>query len=443
MKKNFIAKYGIFLLLVTTLAACDGLKSKTIASQENNISQEYTCPMHPQIIQDKPGTCPICGMDLVLRHVPGTETTIDSGLAHLLKPVNQQVVSTISSIRPENTSKILTSKVQGTITYDTRSQVSVSSRVGGRIERLLIKYNYQPVRKGQLIMEIYSPDLAAAQRELLMISQTDKGSGMLQRAKQRLSLLGMQNEQINSILKSGKIFYRIPVYSNATGYILEKSVSENPLNSIGAGSLLSSSAGDEMGMGGQTSSPSAGTSGATSPVLLREGQYVQAGQMLFTIYNQNNLIADFALPPSLAARIKKGQKLLFYRSAEPATIYTGSIGLIQPTLSAGSDFVTGRVYLKDKSLEIGQLVTADISILSCGWWLPQKTVLSLGDKSVVFKKEEEIFIPVEIKTIMMAEGWVLIDGDIGNWEVASNAAFLVDSESFIKVVSENQLKNKK
>ena len=288
-------------------------------------------------------------------------------------------------------------------------------------------------------MEIYSPDLAAAQRELLFIYQTDKNSDMMKRAKQRLRLLGMQENQITNILSSGKILYRIPVYSNANGYILEKSLPENSVPS-GSGFLPSTSGTDEMGMGVQTSSGSASSAGSSSPVLLREGQYVQAGQTLFTIYDQNNLIAEFALNATLASRIKKGQKLIFHRSVDKSTLYTGAIGLINPTLNAGSSFTTARVYLKDKNLEPGQLVTAEIPILSRGWWLPQKSVLSLGSRSVIFKKREEVFIPVEIKTLLISDGWVLVEGDVGDWDVASNASFLVDSESFIKAISENQIK---
>ena len=444
MKKNYIVKCCLYLGLVLFFAACDTLESKKISKQESAITQEYTCPMHPQIIQDKPGTCPICGMELVPRHVPGTETPIDSGLAHLLKPVNEQVVSTISTIKPEYTAKILTSNVQGMITYDSRSQVSLSSRVGGRIERLLIKYNYQPVKKGQLILEIYSPDLAAAQRELLFIYQTDKNSDMLQRAKQRLRLLGMQEHQISHVLNSGKILYRIPVYSNASGYILEKSITSNPLpGGTGGGQNQASSLADEMGMGGsggQSSPGSSGAAGSPTPVLLREGQYVQAGQTLFTIYNQNNLVADFALNASLASRIKKGQKLIFHRTVDKSTLFTGTIGLINPALNSGSSFTSARVYLKDKDLEPGQLITAEIPLFSRGWWLPQKSVLSLGSRSIVFKKRQEVFIPVEVKTLLISEGWVLVEGDVGDWDVASNASFMVDSESFIKTISGNEIK---
>ena len=121
---------------------------------------------------------------------PGA-VNIDSDLSHLLKPSNEQVVSSLPVIKAEYGTKIFTEEAQGIISYDTRSQNSISSRVSGRIERLLIRYNYQPVSKGQLIMEVYSPDLAAAQQELLFLQRSETDQTLVERAKQRLMLLGM------------------------------------------------------------------------------------------------------------------------------------------------------------------------------------------------------------------------------------------------------------
>ena len=448
MKSKYIVRLSLILLL--GVAVVIGCKSKStekeLVDHEHNQPQTYTCPMHPQIVSNKPGTCPICGMDLVPKNSISNETGVDSSLTHLLKPVNEQVVATMPTIKPDAGTRIFSMQFQGSITYDIRNQTSIASRVSGRIERLLIKYNYQPVRRGQLIMEIYSPDLAAAQRELLFIYHADKTDNMLQKAKQKLLLLGMQAAQIQQVLKTGKVIYRVPVYSNASGYILEKSasaISSSPNTGMFA-STPAAGGGDGMGAmnGGANSSPSAiaTTSGTnTTPVLIREGQYVGAGQALFTIYNNNSLVAEFAFTPSLAPQIKKGQKLIFYKTADPEAIYTGSIGLIQPTFRSGSNFIVARVYLKDTKFQIGQLVTANIPIVNRGWWVPQSAVLVLGNKSVVFKKENNVFVPKPVQTKMTANGLVLIADNIGGWDIAKNASYLVDSESFIRTSSVNQI----
>lgn len=446
MKKNYIAKLCAFVFVCAFLfASCNKTadnKNKA-AHEEHNPNQKYTCPMHPQVVLDKPGDCPICGMELVPKHTPGTETAIDSDLKDLLRPVNEQVVSNVSTIKPESGTKIFSVQVQGSIAYDTRDQTSIASRVSGRVEHLLIKYNYQPVKKAQLIMEIYSPDLAAAQRELLFIYQSDKNDNMMQKAKERLLLLGMQQGQIQQILKTGKILYRIPVYSNASGYILDKSAVR--ITSAASTGISTPAADDGMGsMGSDGSTPSSSNNVSTasaSPILIREGQYVGAGESLFTIYTNKNLIAEFALDPSAASQIKKGQKLVFHESSDKQKVYTGTIGLIQPVFKTGSNFTQVRVYLNNNQFQIGKLVTATIPIVNKGWWVPQSAVLNLGNKSVIFKKEQDVFIPKEIKTKMTTSGMVLIEQDISDWNIASNAAYMVDSESFIKTASENKSKN--
>ncbi|WP_163399463.1 efflux RND transporter periplasmic adaptor subunit [Flavobacterium fluviatile] len=446
MKKNSIAKLVALLFVsILLLTACNKkTEHNNKPSHQHVTNQEYTCPMHPEVIQDKPGSCPICGMELVPRHTPGTETAIDSSLKHLLKPVNEQVVSNISVIKPQGGTKIFSLQVQGIITYDTREQTSISSRVSGRIERLLIKYNYQPVKKGQLIMEIYSPDLAAAQRELLFIYQSDANNPMLQKAKERLSLLGMQQKQIQQVLKTGKISYRIPVYSNATGYILDNTAAGNSSTAAPAASpqsIVSDDGMGAMGSSGNAASNSSASSPAVSAIMLREGQYIGAGQSLFTIYTNKNLIAEFAFDPSVSPQIKKGQKLMFYEPSDKQNVYTGIIGLIQPVFKEGSNFTIARIYLQDNKFQTGKLVTAAVPIVSKGWWLPQSAVLNLGNKSIVFKKEKDVFVPREVKTKNNADGMVLIDQDISDWGIASNAAYMIDSESFIKIASENKLKN--
>lgn len=367
------------------------------------------------------------------------EMTIDSSIASLAKPVNAQVVSTIPVITPESGSRIFSAEIKGQITYDTRNQTSISSRVAGRIEKLYIKYNYQPVKQGQLIMEIYSPDLAAAQRELLFIARSGNDDNMLSKAKQRLSLLGMQPNQINQILKNGNILYRVPVYSNATGYILEKQVatlSNAPTSTTN--SATSTDGMDNMGAAASSSISSA-PSIQTTPVMVREGQYVGAGQSLFTIYRTGSIVAEFALKPELASQVKRGQKLIFNTIANAEKVYTGNIGLIQPIVRSRENFTLARVYISNKDLLPGQLVSANIPVVyKGGWWLPRKAVWQSGNKSIVFKKQGDVFVPMQVETSVEAEGMVMVTTAIGDWQVAGNASYLVDSESFIKTTDQQK-----
>lgn len=434
-------------MLMVVLLVVFSCKDKTTTNNTDTTHKhenatKYTCPMHPQIIRDEPGQCPICGMDLVPMS-RSNELAVDSSLFPLLKPVNEQVISTMPTITADDATRILSVPVQGIVSYDTRKQVSLSSRVAGRIERMYIKYNYQPVSKGQLIMEIYSPDLAAAQRELIYISRNDNNPSLLQKARQRLSLLGMQSSQIAQVEKTGKPLYRVPVFSTVSGYIIEKTLSATASNTTAAMPPSTTSSSD--GMGGMNSQGSVVTSVSQQPtfnqssILIREGQYVGAGETVFTIYQANNMIAEFSFTPALAAELKRGQKLVYNPVSNPSDVRVGVIGLIEPVQKNGQSFTVARVYLSGTDLQAGQLLTANIPVVKTGVsWLPESAVLQLGSKSVVFKKENNVFIPKEVQAGIRTQGLVQILSDISDWQVAKNASFLVDSESFIKLNSNTE-----
>ena len=365
--------------------------------------------------------------------------TVDSTLKALVKPSNELVVGKATLIKASHETKILMAEVQGIVNYDLRSETSVASRIAGRLEKLWIKYNYQPVRKGQLLFEIYAPDLAAAQQELIYLSQSEGDQALLERAKQRLMLLGMTAQSIQAVLRSKKVNYRIPVYSPADGFILEKSaVSGGPAAASTSMAPNSSAGGDGMsGMSGGSSSASAAPAPAkieSTPVLLREGQYVSAGEALFTIYKSNQLLAEFMLKPDLAALVSKGTKLAFFKTVDRAgTFQTAAIGMIQPTIKAGENFTLARVYLSEQGFKAGEILTAKIPVLvPRSYWLPASAVLTMGNKSIVFKKEGAVMVAVAIQTGLRMNDMVQVKSDVADWQLAKNAAYLVDSESFVK-----------
>lgn len=356
----------------------------------------------------------------------------DTALAPLLKPVNEQVIAQIPTIRPGKLDQPITRTLQGVAVYDTRSETGIASRVAGRIEKLYIKYNYQPVKKGQLIMEIYSPELVAAQRELLFIAAGNDDPALLNAAKQRLLLLGMTAQQLEQVLRSRQPAYRVAVYSNAGGYIIDKAAKAAATTNVAA----APASGDDMGgmnaapQGLSLSQPS--SSAAGTPVMLREGQYVSAGENLFTIYKADKLVGEFAVASSIAAEIRKGEPLSLQSLADSSNTIPATIGLIQPVFRNGENFMLLRVYLQGQPFKAGELLKARISQQTgTGVWLPAAAVLQLGNRNVVFKKEGRVYRPVSIHTGMKAGGYIQVPDSTVDWDVAANASYLVDSESFI------------
>lgn len=428
MNKNYISKLlvGLFVLLV----GCTD-SSETTHSHEKS----YTCPMHPHIVQTEPGACPICGMVLVERS-GHDETAVDSSLLPLLKATNAQVVSQTPTIQAERGARILTLPAQGRVAFDNRQQIGVSSRVGGRVEKVAIKYNYQPVRKGQLLFEIYSPELVSAQRELIYLSQNNGDAALIQGARQKLLLLGMQPSQIDQVMKAGKPEYRVSVYSPVGGFIVDRSA----LSVSDAEPFMSSpKSAESNGMSGMgsaasaTSSPVVTDRGQKSSVVVREGQYVAAGESVFTIYKQESLLAEFYLDPVLGREVKRGKKILYRSVARPREVLIANVGLVEPVQRGGEKFGIARVYLQGSNLHPGELLRADVAVvIEQGWWLPQSAVVNVGQKSVVFKKEGAVFIPREVQAGISADGVVQIVEDISTWQVAATASFMVDSESFIR-----------
>src|SRR5690606_23029156 len=114
-------------------------------------------------------------------------------------------------------------------------------------------------------------------------------------------------------------------------------------------------------------------------------------------------------------------------------------GLVEPTQRNGQNFTIARMYLSNTNLQPGQLVTANIPVVKIGAsWLPAKAVLQLGQQSVVFKKEGAVFIPTKIKTGIRVNELVEVLDRISGWQIAKNANFLVDSESFIRLQTTNE-----
>jgi hypothetical protein len=326
--------------------------------------------------------------------------SMDSAVAVEIRAINGQLSSSVKTILPETGNRIFSVQLDGVIAYDQRKQQTISSRVGGRVEKLYIRYNYQPVRRGQMIMRIYSPDLAAAQQELIMLGKSDN-AGLMQKAEQRLQLLGMSASEISKVVKTGRVVYSIPVYSNFEGYVAEA-------GNMAEGKVIS------------------------NDISVREGQYITAGQSLFNVYGGEDLVAEFSVNPKLSSYIAKGQNVLFYPATNKDAIITGTVGLVEPVIRNGESFGVVRIYMKAGDFKPGQVVRGNVPVVvKGGWWLPAAAVLRKGQRSIVFRKTGDHFQPHEVDVKVSVGEQVNISSDIGDWEVANNAAFLSDSDSFL------------
>lgn len=421
MRTNMLPVHSIVILLMVLVLAC---KTKETARHDT-----YTCPMHPTVVSDRPGTCPVCGMDLVRKAREGEEVKITEELAQRTKSPNEVVIAAIKTVRAEHKALPVSLTVQGIVTYDTRYTYNIPARIGGRLEKVYIKYAYQPVRKGQKIAEIYSPELLTAQRELLYMVQHDAANtSLIESAKNKLYLLGASQQQIDNLIKQQNLSNTFTIYSPYDGYV----VSENnaptttPATSAGAAGGM----GDAMGSAPVASNinSSAGNSGSS---LIREGAYISTGATLFKVVNTSALRIELDLPVQDTDLIKKGDAIeldLGNTGKQKATI-----DFVQPFFNQQENFLKVRVYLKNTVLQVGQLVKATIFIEAGeAIWLPKEAVLDLGLQKVVFIKERGAFKPQQVTTGISADNLVMVKGISSSDEIAANAQYLVDSESFIK-----------
>ena len=365
----------------------------------------WSCAMHPQIMRAEAGDCPICGMDLI-----SLETPTDGLSADQFKlTANAMALANIeTSIVGFGKNDLNAIKLSGKITENEEANIVQVSYFSGRIETLNISFTGEEVFKGQLLATIYSPELYAAQQELITaLSLKSTQPEIYKAVRTKLKLWKLSEIQIKQIETLGKVQQFFPIYATVSGTVSEK--------------------------------------------LVAQGEVVKKGQPLFKIINLNTVWANFDVYENQINRFKKGQEIAVTANAYPNKIYKGKVDFIGPILNSNTRTVTLRVVLTNKKgmFKPGMFVEGEIKTINSKTTeviaIPSSAVLWTGKRSVVYLKtniNESVF---EIREITLGNKnrstYEVLSGLNTGDEIVTNGTFTVDAAAQLQ--GKKSMMNKK
>lgn len=415
----------VLSLIITVFSSC---KNKERDDHKEHIQQEevtYTCPMHPQVLSGQPGKCPICKMNL--------EPMADETLVQTASP-NKQVLSRQATLKLQSGSNEKSIKAQGFIDIDPNRNHSVSSRFGGRIEKLYVKFGLQYIKRGEKIIDLYSPELQTIQEEHLFLSRSKAENFLFEKSRERLRLLGITEDQITQLEKNGIVSSTVSVFSPSDGYVF--------FNEKSTGGIMPSESTSAMnGMGTKTTVEKGNVVSPTS-LQIREGTYVNAGQTLFSVNDLQQVWALVSLPGSQLSQINQNESVEIISENNSSKILKGEISLIEQTFEENNQrFARVRIELPnaDKSLKINSLINARFSLSNNKkLQVPTSAVYRTGLNSYVWVKTGKtksgtgIF---QLRKVIARESnngmAFILNGLSPDEEIAKEAGFMTDSETFL------------
>ncbi len=314
MRRNKqIALLFSVMLLSASLMLLPSCNKNSNQAEMAGPDEYYTCSMDPQVIENKAGNCPICHMKLI----KVKKNNLKAGQIKLSAQQIKLANITFDTLRVQVLAKEIT--LTGKVTVDQNLSDAVSARVQGRIEKLAVKNVGDYISKGQLLYEIYSEELNAAQQEyILSFQKSTPSEGFGEAAKNKLLLYGMSESQINQLKASKQLLQAFPIYATADGFVSEISVAE--------------------------------------------GNYVSTGTTLFRFASLNSLWVEAQVYLPYLPYLKTGTEANFSIPAASETLFSGKVIFIDPQVESPERFVLARFQITNPSQQVKPGMLANITL---------------------------------------------------------------------------------
>lgn len=391
---SIILILGAALLISSCSKSPSPHAGHTDSTAVNQPGDYYTCSMHPQVHMDKPGQCPICGMDLV--KASNSKKTDMSG-SEAMVPLNErdQVLANVSTMKVAYEMVEHAVRAYGNLEIADPNKTLISARFNGRIEKLYVNAVGAHVNSGDPLFDIYSLDIVQAANEYI---QTTKSGSSAQSnivlMKSKLHLLGLTEKQIQELESSGSAPLVMTYYSPASGVVIDKKIVT--------------------------------------------GSYVSEGTTLYEISDISTLWNIAEVYESDAGNIVVGENAKFTTATYPNKTFAGTVSLIYPVVNAQARTVKVRIVVNNASGKLRpNMYTETMFRLMRGRALtvPVGAVLVTGKRNLVYIKagHENHFEAREVTLGTRFDGkYEITSGLAEGEEVVTEGGYLIDSESQLK-----------
>ncbi|MEM1125896.1 MAG: efflux RND transporter periplasmic adaptor subunit [Bacteroidota bacterium] len=376
---------------VAPTAPVTGEAGSLAAYDLNGDGLVYQSGMHPWIVQDAPGSCPVCGMDL-------QPVAVDGGEAGTVQidPVVQQNMG-VRTAPVERRAIQRTLRTTGTFADNARTRRAVSPKVSGWVERLDVDAVGDRVEAGTPLLALYSPELVASQEEYLLALRNrallgeEDGLRLVEAARRRLALFDISDEQLDRLEATGLVQRTLTLHSPSRGTVLA-------LHAV-------------------------------------EGARISAGQTLFELADLSQLWLQVDVPEQELGWVRPGLAVTVQLDHQPGPSLTGRVDYVYDTIDPATRTGTARVVVANRGrrLKPGMYATATLQSAPSPVHptVPTEAVIRTGDEAVVLLAEGDgRFRPQTVTLGPEGDGLVqVLAGLTGDEVVVTSAQFLIDSEA--------------